>query len=170
MRKYVMVDVEADGPCPGRFSMVQVGAVIVEPELDKTFLGYLRPISENWREEALNVCGLTRKETLQYPPAYYTMLTFRDWLFEYAGEKPMFISDNNGFDWQFVNYYFHVGFGCNPFGYSSTNLGSFYKGVKKDLYTNFKHLRKTKHDHNPLNDAIGNAEAFLEILKMIKLS
>ena len=47
------------------------------------------------------------------------------------------------------------------------NLGSFYKGLKKDLRANFKHLRKTKHTHNALDDSIGNAEAMLEILKDI---
>ena len=45
---YIMVDIEADGPNPGDYSMVCFGAVIVEPTLQKTFFGRLRPISENW--------------------------------------------------------------------------------------------------------------------------
>jgi len=77
--------------------------------------------------------------------------------------QPMFVSDNNGFDWQFINWYFHHFLGKNPFGHSSTNLGSLYKGVVKDMFVNFKHLRKTKHTHNPVDDARGNAEALLEI-------
>lgn len=28
---YVMVDVEADGRCPGDYSMISFGAVVVEP-------------------------------------------------------------------------------------------------------------------------------------------
>jgi hypothetical protein len=36
---YVMVDVEADGPIPGDYSMLCFGAVIVEPALDRTFYG-----------------------------------------------------------------------------------------------------------------------------------
>jgi hypothetical protein len=75
----------------------------------------------------------------------------------------MFISDNNGFDWQFVNWYFHHFLDKNPFGHSSTNLGSLYKGVAKDMFVNFKHLRKTKHTHHPVDDARGNAEALLRI-------
>ena len=51
----------------------------------------------------------------------------------------MFVSDNNGFDWQFVNWYFHAFLGENPFGHSSTNLGSLYKGLVKDFKKNFKH-------------------------------
>ena len=56
----------------------------------------------------------------------------------------MFISDNNGFDWQFINWYFHHFLGKNPFGHSSTNLGSLYKGLVKDTFENFKHLRRTR--------------------------
>ena len=40
---------------------------------------------------------------------------------------------------------------------------SLYKGVVKDTFANFKHLRKTRHTHNPLDDARGNAEALLQI-------
>jgi hypothetical protein len=34
------------------------------------------------------------------------------------------------------------------------------------MRSSWKHLRKTIHDHNPVNDAIGNAEALLEMKKM----
>jgi hypothetical protein len=77
--------------------------------------------------------------------------------------RPIFISDNNGFDWGFVNYYFHRFLGKNPFGHSSQNLGSLYKGVVKDTFANFKHLRVTRHTHHPVDDARGNAEALLRI-------
>ena len=39
---YVMVDIESDGPIPGDYSMVCFGAVIVEPELKRTFYGELQ--------------------------------------------------------------------------------------------------------------------------------
>jgi hypothetical protein len=35
---YIVVDVEADGPIPYKYSMVCFGAVIVEPTLTKTIL------------------------------------------------------------------------------------------------------------------------------------
>ena len=75
----------------------------------------------------------------------------------------MFVSDNNGFDWQFINWYFHEFTGKNPFGHSSTNLGSLYKGLVKDTSKNFKHLRRSKHTHHPVDDARGNAEALLHM-------
>jgi hypothetical protein len=67
--------------------------------------------------------------------------------------QPMFVSDNNGFDWQFINWYFHHFTGSNPFGYSSTNLGSLCKGLVRDTFQSFKHLRQTPHTHNPVDDA-----------------
>lgn len=165
---WVMVDVEADGPCPGLYSMVSLGAVVVEPSLDRTFYGQLQPVSDVWIPEALAVSGHTRDECMDFPHPATAMYAFRDWLESLQG-KPRFVADNNGFDWQFVNYYFHrftrqpVGLDVNPnpFGYSSTNLGSLYKGMVKDMRKNFKHLRKTKHTHHPVDDAKGNAEAML---------
>ena len=50
---FIMVDVEADGPIPGDYSMVCFGAVVVEPSLGKTFYGRLKPISDQWIPEAL---------------------------------------------------------------------------------------------------------------------
>jgi len=42
---YVMVDIESDGPIPGDYSMICLAAIIVEPELNRTFYGQLQPIS-----------------------------------------------------------------------------------------------------------------------------
>lgn len=42
--------------------------------------------------------------------------------------------------------------------------GSLFNGMVKDMFQNFKHLRKTSHTNNPIDDVIGNAEALL-ILK-----
>ncbi|MDY0170207.1 MAG: 3'-5' exoribonuclease [Thermoguttaceae bacterium] len=162
---YIMVDVEADGPIPGDYSMVCFGAIVVEPALDRTFYGQLKPISEQWIPEALRVSGLTREETHGFDDPKEVMRQFATWIAEVARSQPMFISDNNGFDWQFINWYFHHFLGKNPFGHSSTNLGSLYKGVVRDMFTNFKRLRKTKHTHHPVDDARGNAEALLQIME-----
>jgi hypothetical protein len=158
---YMMVDVEADGPIPGDFSMISFGAIVVEPGLDKTFYGQLRPISDRWIPEALQVSGHSREATLGFDDPLSVMTAFGDWIKGNSRGRPMFISDNNGFDWQFINWYFHHFIGSNPFGHSSTNLGSLYKGLVKDTAQNFKHLRQTRHTHHPVDDAKGNAEALL---------
>lgn len=163
---YIMVDIESDGPIPGDFSMICFGAIVVEPSLSKTFYGKLRPISEKWIPEALAISGFSREEAIRFNDPYQVMLEFAHWLQENNRGRLMFISDNNGFDWQFINWYFHHFTGENPFGISSTNLGSLYKGLVKDTFQNFKHLRKTIHTHHPVDDAKGNAEALLEMQKM----
>ena len=159
---YLMVDIEADGPIPGDYSMISLGAIVVEPGLDRTFSSRLRPISEAWVPEALAVSGHTREDTLAFAEPRAEMLRFRDWLAT-LGKQPIFVSDNNGFDWMFVCWYFHHFVGKNPLGFSSQNLGSLYKGLMKDVRMTFKHLRKTKHTHDPLDDARGNAEAMLQL-------
>lgn len=163
---YVMVDVEADGPIPGDYSMVCFGAVIVEPALERTFYGALRPISDRYVAEALAVSGLTRSECQTFEDPREVMETFEAWLLETCPRRRIFVSDNNGFDWSFVNWYFHHFLGRNPFGYSSQNLGSLYKGLVSDTFKSSKHLRKTKHTHHPVDDAMGNAEALLAMKAM----
>lgn len=163
---YVMVDIEADGPIPGDYSMVSLGAVIVEPGLSRTFYGRLRPISEQWHPDALAVSGHSRDEVLAFEEPNAVMKRFAAWLSDECPKRKIFISDNNGFDWMFVNWYFHHFLGKNPFGFSSQNLGSLYKGLVKDTFQTFKHLRKTRHSHHPVDDAKGNAEALLAMKDM----
>jgi hypothetical protein len=160
---YFMIDIESDGPIPGDFSMISIGAVLVKEGLTETFYGKLKPISEKWIPEALAVGGFSREETLEFDDPKIVMGNFLEWVKEKSKGKPIFISDNNGFDWQFINWYFHHFLNENPFGHSSTNLGSLYKGMMKDVFVNFKHLRITGHSHNPVDDAKGNAEALLKL-------
>ena len=158
-----MVDVESDGPIPGDYSMISFGALIVEPSLTKTFYAQLKPISDKWIPEALQISGFTREETLAFEEPQAVMERFAVWIEAESSGRPFFIADNNGFDWQFINWYFHHFCGNNPFGHTSSNLGSLYKGLVKDTFVNFKHLRKTAHTHNALEDARGNAEALLQL-------
>jgi hypothetical protein len=166
---HIMVDIEADGPIPADYPMVCFGAVIVEPTLSKPFYGQLRPISDRWLPNALAVSGFTREQTLGFPEPELVMRRFAAWLGEHSNAGPIFVSDNNGFDWQFIKWYFHHFTGANPFGFSSTNLGSLYKGIVRDMSQNFKHLRKTRHTHHPVDDAKGDPEALLALKDELNL-
>ena len=166
---YIMVDIEADGPIPGDYSMISLGAVVVDEQLDKTFYGQLKPISDNYIEDALKVSGQSREETMTFDDPEKVMRDFETWIGGNSNGRPFFISDNNGFDWMFVCWYFHHFLKRNPFGHSSQNLGSLYKGLVSDTFQNFKHLRDTKHTHNPVDDARGNAEALIKMKKEMGL-
>jgi len=167
----VMVDIEADGPIPGDYSMVCFGAVIVEPSLSHTFYGQIKPISDKWIGEALAVSGFTREETLKFDEPVDVMHEFKDWCLTHKQGPLKFWADNNGFDYMFTHWYFEhfVGFRKDPFGHSSENLNSWYKGCVRDSTKNMKRLRKTRHTHNPVDDAMGNAEALLKMKEMFNL-
>ena len=89
---YIMVDIEADGPIPGDYSMVCFGAIVVEPSLDRTFYGKLKPISDKWIAEALQVSGFTREETLQFDDPKAVMQQFADWIRSVTHGQPMWLS------------------------------------------------------------------------------
>lgn len=160
---YFVVDIESDGPIPGDFSMVCFGAVLVEEGLERSFYGKLKPISEKYIPEALAVSGFTREETFHFDSPKQVMLDFEEWIKQNSKGRPIFISDNNGFDWMFICWYFHHFIGRNPFGFSSRRLADLYCGVVKDTFAQWKHLRKTAHTHHPIDDAKGNAEVLLHL-------
>lgn len=164
-----IVDVESDGPCPGLYSMVSFGAIKVQADLNSapTFYGKVAPISEKWIPEALAVSNVTREEHLQYPSVESQMNQFKDWIIKNSVGRPVFLSDNPAFDWQWINYYMHMVCGENPFGFSARRIGDFYSGLEKDWFaaSKWKSMRKTVHTHHPVDDARGNAEAFLEMSK-----
>jgi Exonuclease len=166
---YIMVDIEADGPIPGKYSMISLGSVVVEPGLTKLFTAKLRPISDNYLPDALAITGMTREETMSGEEPRVVLERYEEWLQSNSKGQPRFISDNNGFDWMFACWYFHQYLGRNPFGFSSTNLGSLYKGLVRSVHKNFKHLRKTTHTHDPVDDARGNAEALLYMKDQMQL-
>jgi hypothetical protein len=169
IQQNVSIDVEADGPCPGLHSMVSFGAVIVENGLQRSFYAELKPISDIYVPEALAISGFTREETMKFPDPRDAMQNFEIWLQkEIPGKRPIFWSDNPMFDGGFINYYFWQQLGRNPFGWSAASIGSFYKGLNKDLYSTFRHLRDTKHTHHPVDDAKGNAEALLKMFSMLR--
>lgn len=162
----IVVDVESDGPIPSEYSMVCFGAVVVDNNLNKTFYGEIKPVSDKWIPDALAISGISREQHLTFDEPFFVMDNFKKWIDKNSIGRPIFISDNNGFDWQFINYYFHKYTGSNPFGFSSRRIGDIYAGMYDDMTAKWKHLRKTKHDHHPVNDAIGNAQALLEMKKL----
>ena len=69
---YVSADIETDGPIPGEYSMLSFAFPLAsrfdgttfepyEPSWDTTFYVELKPISENFKQDALDVNGLDRE-------------------------------------------------------------------------------------------------------------
>lgn len=95
-----------------------------------------------------------------------TFARFAEWIGTVTKGRPVFVSDNPAYDWQWINFYFWKYTGGNPFGHSARRIGDFYAGLRGDFYkaNEWKRLRTTTHDHNPVNDAMGNVEAFARML------
>jgi hypothetical protein len=148
--------------------MVSFGAVIVEAGLQRTFYAELKPISDIWLPDALAISGFSREQSMKFPDPRDAMQNFELWLNNNIEGRPILWADNNSFDAGFLNYYFWKYLNRNPFGWSSSNIGSLYRGIMGDINANFTHLRETRHTHNPVDDAKGNAEALLKMFAMMK--
>ena len=165
---FIVVDVEADGPIPAEYSMVCFGAVLFDDALDKSFYGQMRPISDRFVPEALAVSGFSREQHQTFDDPKAVMENFAGWLEHNSKGRPVFVSDNLAFDWQFINYYFHHFLERNPFGFSGRRIGDLYAGLVQDAYkaTEWKKFRVTRHTHNPVEDARGNAEALKKLKEL----
>jgi len=165
--QHVVVDVESDGPASGLYSMVSFAVV---PVYDSTnsFYSTIRPVTDLFVPEALNVCGFTREQTLTFEDPQIVMQRFKTWADQFG--SLILWSDNPTFDGQWMNYYCHKYLGANPFGFSGRRIGDLYAGYMKNVKasSDWKKLRTGKHSHNALDDAEGNAGALRKIFNMIK--
>ena len=166
---YVSVDVETSGPAPGRYSLLAIGACLVD-EPTCTFYAELQPIGESATAEAMQVHNLDlatlKRDGL--PPAE-AMKRFEAWLKAVVpdGALPVFVGFNAPFDWMFVADYFDRFLGRNPFGHTALDLKAYYMGLtggawsdttKRALaarYPDHPHLT-----HNALQDAVDQAALF----------
>jgi len=137
--------------------------VRVDRELKTTFKATFAPISERWVPEALAISKISREQHLGYSDPAIGIVEFGDFLKRASKGRPVFVSDNPAFDWQWINYYFHRYAGDNPFGHSARRIGDLYAGLVGDFAASngWKLLRQTEHTHDPVDDALGNAEALI---------
>ncbi|WP_371618633.1 3'-5' exoribonuclease domain-containing protein [Streptomyces sp. NBC_00454] len=181
---YISVDIEADGPIPGPYSMISFGAAVAgrqsgpsytaaDPEQD-TFYRELRPISEAFVPEALAVSGLDRDRLLREgaEPAV-AMAEFRAWVREVsAGAQPVMCGYPASFDWTFLYWYLMSFGGESPFGHSGClDMKTLYaakariplrSAVKRHMPAHL--LSSRPHTHHALDDAIEQAELMSSLM------
>lgn len=171
MRKevFISVDVETTGPIPGEYSMLSIGACLVDTP-NQCFECLLKPLNQNFVPEALAVTGFklaTLEEIGQL--AEEAMKDFAGWVSSVCGaaDIPVFVGLNAPFDWSFINYYFHRFLGDNPFGFSALDIKAYFMGVTGSAWRDTRSSAiakrvspKLKGDHSALNDAIYQAELF----------
>lgn len=177
---YISADIEADGPIPGRYSMLAFGFSVAatfdgnkfqarEPTA-ATFYRELRPISEEFEQSALAVAGLDRTSLIHEgtePGA--TMREAAEWVAsQTAGARPVLVGYPVVFDWMFLHWYFVNFAGESPFGFSGAlDMKTMYqqkarvtlgKAGRGDLPPELTSRRQ--HTHNALDDAVEQADIF----------
>jgi hypothetical protein len=168
---YIATDVEADGPIPGPYSMISLGmSVVGRPDL--SFYTEIKPISDDFRPDALAVSGLDRQQLLNDAPdaesAMQAAFEWLDGLKEYG--TPVFLAAPAVWDGMFVHWYFMRFVGQSPFGPtgSGVDLRSYWMGVtglgwiesRKDHITRTTGLDDLEHTHHAGEDAIELAQIF----------
>jgi hypothetical protein len=168
---YVAVDVEADGPIPGPYSMLSLGmAVAGQPA--HTFYTELRPISDEYVPEALAVSGLDRDRLLREAPSpEQAMTAAAAWVngLRRTG-RPVFLAAPAVWDGMFLHWYFVRYTGRSPFGAtgSGVDLRSWWMGrygtewadTHKSAIKRTLGLAKLPHTHHAGDDAAELAAVF----------
>jgi len=175
MREFLIsVDVETAGPNPSDYSMLSIGACLVD-DPQQGFYVELKPINQSITDEALSIGGLTIEhlEANGVDPAE-AMAQFEEWINSVAPSthKPVFVGFNAAFDWMFVCDYFQRFLGRNPFGHSALDIKSYFLGMAGGSWaeTSLRFLSPHYLDgrtlsHNALGDAQDQAVLFTAIAK-----
>ncbi|MER5943222.1 3'-5' exoribonuclease [Streptomyces sp. NPDC001928] len=181
---YISVDIEADGPIPGPYSMLSFGAAVAgvqdadsftpaDPE-ERTFYRELRPISEEFVPEALAVSGLDRERLAREGSEPATALAeFSAWVREVsAGAQSVMCGYPASYDWTFLYWYLIRFTGTSPFGHSgcldmktlyATKAGLPLRAVAKGTMPR-ELLSRRRHTHHALDDAVEQAELFANLM------
>ncbi len=170
---YISVDVEASGPYPERYSLLSIGACLVDNP-DEGFYVELKPAKSQVLESAMRVSQLSIERLAKegMPPAL-AMQEFRDWLRKVApaGQRPIMVAFNTPYDWAFINHYFLEYLGENPFGHSAIDIKAFYMGLvgcpweeTSMLYLSPRFLKGQQLPHDALADARLQADLFRKLL------
>lgn len=170
--QYISVDIEAAGPIPGEYSMLSIGACLVN-NIDEGFYVELKPINERFVREALDVSGFSLQHLRQHgAEPLEAMSMFRDWVKEVSvSRRPVFVGFNASFDWSFVSWYFHMFLRENPFGIGGVDMKAYYMGLSGCEWGNTTSSKlpgalqpSRPQTHNALEDAQAQAEIFKKLL------
>lgn len=165
MSKYdnlIFIDVEATGNTPHSGEMTEFGAVHYPSR--NTFHGVIwegcTPDPEIPAKPVIGAIAIHNDESK-------VMNDFFTWIKSNVKSRPVMVSDNPAYDFMWMAYYFDKTLGFNPLGHSARRISDFWAGLNMDWSNTqkWKHFRITKHDHNPVNDSMGNVEAFDRLIK-----
>lgn len=135
---YFCVDLEANGPVPGLYDMVSLGAVVVAPDPegnlaigDSIYLE-MKPQAPRFDAKAAAIHGLDqdrlRREGLPRRQATQDLAAFV-LAQTRPGTEPVFVGHNAPFDWSHVAWVYAAEDLPNPFGYKALCTKALSAGV-----------------------------------------
>lgn len=183
---YFSADVETDGPIPGPYSMLSFALVFAgtfdgrkfcrPPTYEKVFYAELKPISDEFEIEALEVNGLDREKLkANGRDPQIAMSEAHAWVKAVAGpEKPVLVAYPLSFDWAWLYWYFMRFSGVgSPFGHSQCFDLKTAFAVKGHIpiggagRSRIPELLRPKHahTHHAIDDAVAQAEIFANVFE-----
>ena len=186
---YISVDVEADGPCPGVNSMLQLGAVFYDAEgnvLDE-YLINIAPIDGGvqdpdtmkwWAEQEAKNPGLWASMTKDRVPPKLAMERFQSKVRKWAAElkcSPLVAAYPSGYDFTWLYWYLCKFLGQSCVGFSALDMKTLAMSLLKDTYHNSSKKRWPKtwrnpdlrHTHNALADAKEQGYSFFMMMHQL---
>jgi hypothetical protein len=180
---YISVDVEADGPCPGLFSMLSLGAVAFDPsrpEGDREIGAFSVNLEllegaaqdhntmEFWRNNQA-AYDITRQNCVH--PAE-GMAKFSAWLKSIPGKK-ICAAYPAGFDFTFLYYYSHRFLRECLLGFSALDMKTYAMCLRNTKYVEATKKNFPKawfegsgpHTHVAVEDAREQGQMFMHMLK-----
>jgi hypothetical protein len=178
---YISVDIEADGPIPGPYSMLSFGFAVAgtfdgdsyQAAVcgEQTFYRELRPISEHFDPQALAVSGLDRDRLkVEGADPATAMDEAATWVHAVRERRrPVLVGYPLVFDWLFVYWYFkRFCASGSPFGFSAgIDMKTMYavkahttlsRATKSQMPREI--LSDRRHTHHALDDAIEQGDMF----------
>jgi hypothetical protein len=174
---YVSTDIEADGPIPGRHSMLSFAsaAYTADKQLIGTFSANLEtlpeasvdPGTQAWWDKNPEAWAACRQDLHQPQEA---MRAYVAWLKQLPG-TPVFVGYPAAYDFMFVYWYLIAFAGESPFSHSALDIKTYAMAVLKKGYRESTKRNMPRrwfstlpHTHVALDDAIEQGALFCTIL------
>ena len=113
-------------------------------------------VAYNSRRAYHGIIGLTNESRVE------VFTDFEKWLIENVHGRPIMVSDTRHTTFSGSTTVSGQRSARSPFGHSASRISDFYAGLVGHFSRTqeWKRLRITPPDHNPVHDALGNVEAF----------
>lgn len=181
---YVSTDVEADGPIPGRHSMLSFGSFAFTVDVKTGEIKELGRFERNLHQLAeakpdeRTMSEFWAKEPEAWAACRQNLVTPEEAMKDYVAwlkalpSKPVFVGYPAGFDWTFVYWYLIAFAGESPFGFQALDAKSYASAILK---RNFRKTVKSsmpdswfkdakEHTHVAIDDAVEQGYMFARML------